>query len=239
MGQLFTTILIQPITNILVLFYNVLWNDLGLAIIGITVLLKVVLYPLQNQALRSQKRLQELQPKVLELQKKYADQKEVQAQELMKLYKQEKVNPFSSCLPLLIQFPILIAVYRVFASGVSSNIEPLLYSFIPNPGVINTLSFGFVELSHPNIPITILAVIAQFFQNKMMLPKISVSNNANNPMASMGKQMMYILPLLTLFIGIKMPGGLTLYWLVLTLLMMLQQYLVQRKDTSPEIILPK
>jgi len=240
MGNLFTSILIQPITNLLVVFYNFLWNDLGLAIIAITLLLKIVLYPLQNQALRSQKRLQDLQPKIGELQKKYATQKELQAQELMKLYKEEKVNPFSSCLPLLVQFPILIAVYKVFASGVGSNIQSLLYSFVNNPGVLNTVSFGFIELSKPNIPITILAVIAQFFQNKMMLPKNAPLQDSNNPMASMGKQMMYILPLLTLFIGIKMPGGLTLYWLVLTVLMMLQQYIVQRgKTTGQEIILPK
>lgn len=239
MGDIFTTTLIQPITNLLVVFYQLLWNDLGLAIVGITILVKIILYPLQNQALRSQKRLQDLQPKVVELQKKYANQKELQAQELMKLYKQEKVNPFSSCLPLIIQFPILIAVYKVFTSGVGADVSQLLYPFVNDPGILNTISLGFIQLAEPNIPITLLAVIAQFFQNKMMLPKQNIPSDSNNPMASMGKQMMYILPILTLFIGINMPGGLTLYWFVLTLLMMLQQVLVQRSKPKQELILPK
>jgi len=239
MSDIFTIILVQPITNLLVIFYQLFWNDLGLAIIGITILVKIVLYPLQNQALRSQKRMQELQPKVVEIQKQYAHQKELQAQELMKLYKQEHVNPFSSCLPLIIQFPVLIAVYKVFTSGISSDVSPLLYPFVQNPGTLNTVSFGFIQLADPNIPITVLAVIAQFFQNKMALPKQAAQNNPNNPMASMGKQMMYIFPLLTLFIGINMPGGLTLYWLALTILMILQQEIIQRSKPKQELILPK
>ena len=106
MIQLFNTILYEPIYNLLIYFYNIVpGNDIGLAIICLTVLIKLVLMPLSLQAVRSQKTLQDLQPKMDALKKQYKDSKEKLAAETMKLYKEQKVNPLSSCLPLLIQFP--------------------------------------------------------------------------------------------------------------------------------------
>ena len=118
MLQLFNLILFQPLFNLLIFLYNFIpGHDLGLAIIILTVIIKLILYPLAQQSLKSQKALQELQPKLDSLKKQFGHDKEKLAKEMMVLYKQEKVNPLSSCLPLLIQLPFLIAVYRVFASG--------------------------------------------------------------------------------------------------------------------------
>lgn len=230
MGHLFTEVLVKPIFNLLVVFYGWFGNDLGVAIIMITVLLKIILYPLQASSLKSQKKLQELQPKIDEIRKKHADQKDQQAQELMRLYKEQKINPFSSCLPLLIQLPILLAVYRVFTIGINSDFGTLLYSFIGNPGHINTLSLGLLDLANKNIPLAALAALAQYWQSKMMLARTpQVSPGSNNPMANMNKQMLYFLPILTLVFGFQFPSGLILYWLVTTLLMVVQQYWFLRK----------
>ncbi|MDD3102158.1 MAG: YidC/Oxa1 family membrane protein insertase [Patescibacteria group bacterium] len=151
MIQFFNTILYQPLLNLLVFFYNVIpGHDLGVAIITLTVILKLILFPLSRQSLKSQKALQSLQPKMEEIKKKYPDQKEKQAKMTMELYKENKINPFSSCLPLLIQLPILIAVYQVFNTGLTSTNLPV-YSFIYNPGHLNSFAFGFLNLAKPNI----------------------------------------------------------------------------------------
>src|SRR3989338_8207042 len=115
MSQIFNLIFYQPILNLLVFLYNIVpGHDIGLAIIIMTVIIKLILLPLSKQSIRSQKAMQDLQPKIEEIKKKYANNKEEQGRAMMQLYKQEKVNPFSSCLPLLIQLPFLFAVFFFF-----------------------------------------------------------------------------------------------------------------------------
>ncbi len=227
MGNLFTTLFFQPILNLLVFLYNVIpFNDFGVAIILMTVIIKLVFWPLGGKAIRSQKALQELQPKIDDIKKQYKDDKTGASQAIMALYKENKVNPFSSCLPLLIQLPFLWAVYRVFSAGIQNNLE-LVYSFIQRPEVINTISFGFVDLAEKNVYLAVLAGAAQFWQAKMMStkrPPIKTEGSKDeNMMAIMNKQMLYIMPVMTVFIGLSLPGGLTLYWFVITLLTALQQ----------------
>lgn len=232
MANIFTTIFYQPILNLLVYLYNtVSFHDLGLAIIFLTVILKLLLWPLGRSAIKSQKSLQDLQPKIDELKKKYTDKAEL-SKATMDLYKDNKVNPFSSCLPLLIQLPFLFAVYRVFQDGVNNKLE-YVYSFIAKPETINLISFGFLDLGKPNIPLAVLAGLAQFWQAKMMItkkPAVKTEGSKDENMAAiMNKQMLYFMPAITIFIGISLPGGLTLYWFVLTLVTVLQQLLTFRK----------
>jgi len=236
MSQIFNAIFYQPILNLLVFLYNIVpGHDIGIAIILMTVVIKLILLPLSKQSIKSQKALQELQPKINEIKKKYADKKEEQGRAMMELYKQEKVNPFSSCLPLLIQLPFLWAVFMVFRAGLSGKSLDLVYSFIYQPEFINTMSFGFIDLSKPNVVLAILAGLAQFWQAKMMTTKRpevkSEGAKDENMMAIMNKQMLYMMPALTVFIGLSFPGGLALYWLVTTLLTALQQlYLFKKKE---------
>ena len=236
MSEIFNAIFYQPILNLLVFLYNIIpGHDIGLAIIIMTVIIKLILLPLSKQSIKSQKSLQELQPKIDEIKKKYADNKEEQGRAMMQLYKQEKVNPFSSCLPLLIQLPFLWAVFMVFRDGLSGQSLNLVYSFIYQPEVINTISLGFINLAKPNIILAILAGLAQFWQAKMMItkrPDVRGSGAKDEDMmAIMNKQMLYIMPALTVFIGLSFPGGLALYWLITTLLTALQQlYLFKKKD---------
>lgn len=235
MSQIFTVIFYQPILNLLIFLYNTLsFQDLGIAIILLTIVIKLVFWPLGRTAIKSQKSLQDLQPKIDELKKKYADNKVELSRATMELYKENKVNPFSSCLPLLIQLPFLLAVYRVFRNSVSNQLD-LTYSFISRPTVINTLSLGFLDLAHPNVYLAVLAGLAQFLQAKMMIGS-KISDKSKGPdesmAAIMNKQMLYFMPALTIFIGISLPGGLTLYWLVLTLLTALQQTLTFKNSSG-------
>lgn len=236
MSAIFHVIFYQPILNLLVFLYNIIpGHDIGLAIIVMTVIIKLALLPLSKQAIRSQKSLQNLQPKIDELKKKYANNKEEQGRAMMQLYKQEKVNPFSSCLPLLIQLPFFWAVFRVFSDGLSGKSLDSVYSFISRPEFINPVSLGLVNLSKPNVVLAVLAGAAQFWQAKMMtIKRPEVRGNGakdEDMMAIMNKQMLYFMPILTVVIGVTFPGGLALYWLVTTLLTALQQlYLLKQKQ---------
>lgn len=246
MGNLFHNVLYQPIFNILVFFYNLI-PDIGVAIIIVTVLIKLVLHPLSRKAAKSQRALQQLQPKLEEIKEKYKDQKEKLAQETLLLYKKEKISPFSSCLPLLIQFPIIIAVYRVFMSGLKANDFKELYSFVHNPGVIHTTMFGlsWLDLSRPQIFLGVLAGVAQFAQTKLLMAKSKVhkvNDTQKEPsmIETMNKQMMYTMPIVTIIISASLPGGLALYWFVMTLLSAVEQYIVnksmERESSVPEVI---
>lgn len=236
---MFETLLYQPLFNLLIFLYNVLpGENLGLAIIVLTILIKLALFPLSIKSIRSQKLMQDLQPKLEELKRKYKDQKEKLAKETMALYKQQKINPLSSCLPLLIQLPFLIAVYKVFMEGLKSEENfSLLYSFVQNPGQLNHIFLGFLDLSKPNIPLALLTAIIQFWQTKMLMhkkqPKIESAKD-ENMMAIMNKQMLYFMPIMTFIIGMKFPSGLVLYWLVVTLLTGLQQVYFLKKKAGEE-----
>ncbi len=240
MSNIFTIILYQPIFNLLVFFYNTIpGHDVGIAIIALTVIIRLILWPFSQKSLKSQRALQTIQPKIEELKKKYKDNKEKMTQEMMRLYKEEKVNPFSSCLPLLIQFPFLIAVFLVFRDGLTSDTGlNLLYPFIQNPGHINAIAFGFLDLSKSNIYLAILAGLAQFWQAKMMVTKKPAVNTPGSKdegmMAAMNKQMVYFMPLITVFIGMSLPGGLALYWFITTFLMAVQQiFIFKKKEQLP------
>lgn len=243
MSYLYQIICYQPVLNILVFIYNNVF-DLGVAIILLTVVIKLALWPLSQKAIKSQAELQEIQPKIDELKKKYSDNKTALGQATMDLYKEHKINPLSSCLPLLIQLPFFFAVFTVLKTGLQKDLG-LVYSFIAKPETFNVVSFGFMDLSKPVVYLAVLAGLAQFIQSKMMLAKQKKANinkktgtegSVEESMSNiMNKQMTYILPIMTVVIGVSLPGGLTLYWFTFTLLTILQQFLVlkitnQKKD---------
>lgn len=234
---MFETIFYQPVLNLLIFLYDIIpGNDLGVAIVFLTIIIKLLLLPLSKKSLTSQKALQDLQPKINELKKKYADNKEQMSREMMALYKKNKVNPLSSCLPLLVQLPFLFAVFRVFRNGFENGALDLVYPFISKPESINYISLGFIDLSVRNIPLAVLAGAAQYWQNKMMMTKKadvkSPGAKDEDMMAIMNKQMIVMMPLLTVFIGMTFPGGLALYWFVTTLLTGLQQMYVFKKQNK-------
>ena len=233
MSGLFHTILYQPLFNLFVGLYNII-PDVGVVILIVTVLVKLVLYPLTTSSIKAQKSLSELQPKLAALKTQYKDNQQQLAQETMKLYKEHKVNPFGSCLPLLIQIPVFLALYWVLQKGLTGQDFSPLYSFIKNPGTIHTVTLNLFDLQNASPVLAILAGLAQFWQAKMMYTKqppkaAGEGGKDENMMAMMNKQMLYVFPVMTVLIGLKLPGGLSLYWLLSTVLTALQQELIFRK----------
>lgn len=236
MSAIFQTFFYQPVVNLLVFLYNLVpGHDLGVTIVLLTIVIKLILFPLSKQSIKSQKALQDIQPKIDEIKKKYGKNREEMGRAMMNLYKENKVNPFSSCLPLLIQLPFLWAVFRVFRNGFENGTLDLVYSFIARPEAINTVSLGIIDLSKPSPVLAIAAGAAQFWQTKMLMAKKpevkSKGAQDENIMAIMNKQMQYFMPALTVFIGLTFPGGLALYWFTTTLLTALQQlWMFKKKD---------
>lgn len=231
----FYVIFYQPIYNLLVWLYDVVPGaDMGVAIILVTVIVKGITFPLTYRSLKSQKDLQIIQPKIEALKEKYKDNKEAMAKELMAVYKEHKVNPLASCLPLLIQLPIFIALYQVLRDGIGSVNADVLYSFIQSPGTVDGMFLGIIDLAKVSIPLAILAGVAQYFQAKVMInrrPPTAVREGApakdEDMLAAMNKTMLYFMPVMTLFIGsTSLPGGVMLYWCVTTLLTWLMYKLV-------------
>jgi len=226
LANLFHTFLYQPLFNCLVFLYMyVPGRDIGVAIILLTVLIKILLYPTSAKAVVSQLAMQKIQPKMKEIQEKYKDDKEKQAHEMLELYKKEKMNPFSG---LFIQIPIiivLIALYQVFMDGFNLDKLTVLYNFIPNPGRINHMFLQIVDLAKPNIWLAVLAGITQYFQAKTLLPKKQASNSVGgiDTTAIMQKQMLYFFPVLTVVILMGLPSALGLYWATSSVLSVIQQ----------------
>lgn len=239
--ELYNTFFYIPIYNLLVFFYDLYpAAGMGLAIIIVTVLIKGLLFPFTFKSLKGQRQMSELQPKIAEIREMYKDDKEKMAQELMSVYKDNNVNPFSSCLPLLIQLPIFIALYRVLRAGLADINVDYLYSFIHVPEVINTTFLGIFDLAQISIPLAVLAAIAQYFQVKRTMvqkpvKEVQKSSGAmdENMMANMNKMMLYFMPAITLVIGVtSMPGGVMLYWLSTTFITILLYAIFLKKPAE-------
>lgn len=235
MQALFQTILYQPIFNGFVALYNLI-PDVGVVILIITILIKIILYPMTSKSIKAQKALTDLQPKLEKIKQDHKGDQQRIAQETMKLYKENKVNPFGSCLPLLIQLPVFLALYWVLQAALTSDNFDLLYPFVSSPEHINAISLGLFDLSKSgNVVLALLAGGAQYFQAKMFstkkVPKIAGEGAKDENMAAMmNKQMMYFMPVITVLIGFQLPSGLALYWFLSTILTALQQLILFKKN---------
>ncbi len=235
-GVLFRIVLFQPLFNLLIFFYSTIaLHNIGIAIIYLTVFIKIVLYPLSAKALKAQRALADINPKIALLKEKFKNDKEGLARATVTLYREEKINPFSSIGLLLVQIPFLIAVYMALTRGLGKADFSVLYPFIAHPESINYHLFGAFDLQVKNIYLAVIAGFTQFWQAKMMpmqTPSVHTKGSKDEELASvMNKQMLYFAPALTIFVAAKLPSGLALYWAVSNVLTILQQYILFRKYT--------
>lgn len=246
--------LYQPILNILILLYGLLFANMGLAIIALTVLIGLILIPLTLPQLKAAQKMQELAPKLEKLKKKYQKDKQKLMQAQMELYKENGVNPAAGCLPQILRLVVLISLYQVFTqvirpgAEVVEKINQSLYSFVQLPTAGLNLRFLWLDLSRPDlihIPgfvalpgvLVILAALFQFLSSLLMAPVVkteeegaeATEGKSDDLAVSMQKQMVYLFPLITLVIGYTMPSGVILYWFVFSLFTFIQQLLVSNK----------
>ncbi|OGY61982.1 MAG: hypothetical protein A2745_01100 [Candidatus Harrisonbacteria bacterium RIFCSPHIGHO2_01_FULL_44_13] len=229
MSTLFNEILYRPLFNALIFLYEyITFEDLGIAIILLTIVVRVILFPLFYKSFKNQTLLQKLQPEIQKIQHDHKDNREKQAQAMMELYKQHKVNPFSGFLMLFLQLPILIALYKVFLNGFTEIDVGSLYSFIPRISQIDSSFLGLINLGEKSIFIVILAAVSQYFQGKLSLPKIEKGKELPKA-AQIGRQMVFIGPILTVVILFSLPAAVGLYWLTTSVFSIGQQIVINRK----------
>ncbi|MFA5083837.1 MAG: YidC/Oxa1 family membrane protein insertase [Candidatus Paceibacterota bacterium] len=213
---MFNKLLYQPILEVLIFIYKyVAFQDLGLAIILLTIFIRTLLLPFFYHGAKEQTKIQRLQPLVKKIQEDHKHDKEKQTQALLDLYKEHRINPFSSILLLIIQLPILIALYRVFLTGLSNTVFGN-YNFL-----------GFIDLNQKSFLITILAVLAQYFQGRLMLPKNVIGQKTGADKTNQA-MLLYIGPALTLVVLINLPSALGLYWLVSSIFSLGQQIFINK-----------
>lgn len=215
-GELFTIGLLNPMINLLVILNNVLFNSFGLAIIAFTILIRLATFPLTLRQLHATKSLQSLQPKIQEINKKYSDPKRRQ-EEMMKIYRETGANPLTGCLgPMLLQFPILIALYNAVRIALPNSPEALEklaghvydWSFLQSALPLEEHFIGF-DLREPNIIFVILVGVTTWAQSKTT---VIVSTDER---ARAQQQMMTImLPIMFAFFALQFPSGVSLYWVV-------------------------
>lgn len=242
------TFIITPFVNVLLYIYTLVWNNFGLAIILFTVLIKLITHPLMVKQIKGAAAMTDLQkdPRWLDAQKKYKDDKEKLAQVQMQLYKELGVNPFASCLPTLIQFPIIIGLYQSIMLGLASSpLELLKLSshIYPNFLDVSTLiplnsHFLWMNLGQPEslklsflpfgIPIlAIIVLVTTYLQSKLMTPP---SANPGDQSAQMSKMMNLYMPFLMGYLALTFSSGLAVYFVTSNLVGILQYALLGKLD---------
>lgn len=235
-SHLFTLLIYQPLYNLLIILYNII-PDLGVGIILLTVFTRLLLLPVAKKSIETNKKQMLLQPEMNKIREKYKNDPQTMNTEIWALYKKHNLNPGSGCLPIIIQIIFFIALYRIFRAGVSmEDASNILYGFVKNPGHLNPVAFGFLDLSAKNYILAFAAAALQFWQTKMMAPPKPAAD-PNKPVepdfaSMMQTQMLYMGPIMTFIIGISFPAALPLYWIVTTLFMVIQQYYVMKNSPN-------
>ena len=230
-----TKLMYQPLFNVLMLLYvYVPGHDLGVAIIILTLIIRLLLHPSYVQTLRAQQQLKNIQPEIDRVKSLHKDDQAKQSQELMRVYKDNKVNPLGSCLPMLIQLPVLYALYRVFMVGLNTESLKLLYSWFPRvPAEVNHVFLQFtgvtawqINLAVPNVYLAVLAGAAQLLQSWLMMKFNPMGQQNGGAAKIINMQMMYLFPIITVVIGLSLPAALSLYWVATTVFTVIQQIIV-------------
>lgn len=226
MGAIWDVIILQPLINIAIALSHILFSSFGLTIIVLTIVIRAAMYPLTRKQLQATKAMQALQPKLAEIQKKHAKDKQRLAEEQMKLYRESGVSPAGCLVPMLIQTPIWIALYqaiiRVLAADPQSflNLSGYLYNW---PIVYSSLPlnqhFLWMNLATPDYLLAILVGATMWVSQKMTTPPAS-----NPQQQSQSQTMLFIMPLMFTFLSISFPSGLALYWVVSNIITIAMQY---------------
>ena len=230
-GQIWDLIILNPVINVLIVLSDYLFNNLGLALIVLTIVIRVLMYPLTVKQLRATKAMQSIQSQIAELQKKYAKDKQKLAQEQMRLYKESGMNPAGCLVPMLIQFPVWIALYqsiiRLLAAAPEGflDLAPRLY---PSWSTVLALvplesRFLWLDLAVPDRWLLLPLLVGG---TMWMTQKMTMVPTADPKQQAQGKMMLWMMPMMFVFLTLQFPSGLALYWVISNVIQIVMQYFV-------------
>ncbi|MEK7068241.1 MAG: YidC/Oxa1 family membrane protein insertase [Patescibacteria group bacterium] len=233
---MFETILVKPIYNAFILLTGLMpGSDAGLAIIAVTILMRIVLYPVFTSAIRTQLGMAAMQPELESIKEKYANNREQLAREQMALFKRYKVNPLSGIASFAVQLVVMLALYfALFREGFPAVDQDLLYSFVHAPAVISTTFFGLIDLLTPNhLILSVLVALSQFAAIKLTLRRTPSQKSLTAEKAQVQRMqqnlLLYFMPGLMGVFSFFFPGAVGLYFLASNLLSLGQEWLIKHK----------
>lgn len=232
---IFSIVFYKPLYNVLVLILSIIPGaNVGVAIITLTIIVRSALLPLSHKSVVSQAKMRSLAPHLEKIKDTHKEDKQEQARKTMELYKEHGINPFSGCLLVLIQLPIIFALYFVFLKGLPNLNTEHLYSFVHMPSVLSMVFFGIV-LSKKSIIFAFFAAITQYYQIKLSIPSIAPIEKGVKPSfkddfaRSFNMQMRYMLPIIVFGISYSISAAIALYWTTSNLFSISHELFVKRK----------
>ena len=235
MSFIYHTFFFDPLYNALIFFLNLSpLVDAGVGVIALTILVRVVIYPLSKKAVVTQVKMAELGPELNKIKEDYKDKPEEQARKTLNLYKENKVNPFSGIFVILIQLPIIFALYQIFLHFPEINTE-VLYSFISSPEFVNPTFLGTIDITAKSLVLALLAGASTYLQIQISMKsqaKPVGDSFGDNLVRSMQTQMKYIFPIIVFFISYTISGVIALYMLTTNLFSSWQETYIRRKIKS-------
>ncbi len=235
MKAAFDTFFYEPIYNALVFLIGAVPGaNVGVAIILLTVGVRTVLLPLSHKSVVSQAKMRAIAPHVEKVKEKYKDNKQEQARKTMELYKEHGINPFSGCLLVLVQLPVIFALYFVFFKGLPTLNTEILYSFVSTPITMSMMFLG-ILLSGKSIILALLAAVTQYYQIKLSIPPMAAAEKGAKPSfkddfaRSFNLQIRYILPIVVFGISYTISAAVALYWATSNLFSIGHELYVKRK----------
>ncbi len=243
MSYIYHTFIFNPLYNLLVGLFNVLpWIDAGIAVVFLTIIVRFILFPLSKKAVLTQIRMREIAPLLEGLKEKHKDKPEELARKTMAIYKEQKVNPFSGVFLILLQLPVIWALYQIFLHAGFPNVNTnILYSFVKIPDFIDIQFLGLFDITGKSLVLALLAALSTYFQIKLAANKMppidkDAKKTFGNDLArSMQTQMKYFFPIIVFFIAFKISGVIALYWLTSNLFTIAQEYWIQKKYVTVKV----
>lgn len=229
--SVWNTVFYEPLYNGLIFLTGVVpGGDVGVAVIFLTLVVKTILFPVSHKSIKTQAKMRELEPEIKRVKEKHKDKTE-QAKATMELYKKHEVSPFSGCLGIIIQIPVILALYYVFFKGLGFN-HGALYSFVKVPEIINPNFLGLIDMHGKSLLLAVLAALSQFVQAKISMPPIPpAQGNASfkdDLARSMQIQMKYFMPVLVFVFSYSISSAIALYWFVSNLFSIGQELFVKK-----------
>ena len=240
---LYHTIIYEPLYNSLVLLMDIIpWADAGVVVILLTIIVKLILFPLSLKAVRTQIQMKKIEPELKKIQEEYKKNKQEQAIQTMRLYKERGVRPFLSVLLIFIQIPIILALYQVFWRGGLPNInQDILYSFVKVPESVNMVFLGVIDIASKSIILALIVGVTAFIQTSIMMSRSKPNPTEKGTfkhdlVRSMNIQMKYVFPVIAIFISYSISVAISLYWITSNLFTIGQElYLKRRTDLQPKV----
>ena len=234
MIELFNTVIFTPLYNALIFLISIVpLADVGIAVILLTVLVKVIMFPLAQKASREQARMRDLAPELESVKEEHKEDKKKQTLEVMALYKKRNIRPFLSLLVVIMQIPIILGLYWVFFRGGLPEIDvDLLYSFVTKPTEVNMQFLGLIDMAGRSALLALLAGTAQFIHSSFVLPE--PKPKSDNPTLkedlarSFHLQMKYVMPIIVVVISYTISAAIALYWATSNIFAIGQELLVRR-----------